>query len=168
MMLFWSPTSPYARKVVACAIARGIKAELELRDTKPGASPPELIAMNPLSKIPCLVTVDGTAVYDSPVICDYLDSIGHVPPMTPAGGPARLRVQVMHALADGILDAAMARRSQAAYPQDEGRLALDARQKTVIDRALSRLEAAPPVGLQDVGAIAVVCALGYTRSPICC
>jgi glutathione S-transferase len=162
MKLHYSPASPYVRKVMACAIARGLDDRIEKVTTNPHASPAALLADNPLSKVPALVTDDGTAVYDSPVICEYLDTLGHAAPLfPPTGTPARLRAQIMHAAADGILDAAVARRLQQQWPQDEGRRAFDARQKAAVDRALAVLEAAPPEGLSDIGAIAVGCALGY-------
>ena len=161
MRLLTSSASPFARKAYACAIARGVEGAVELVSTNTAASPPELLAANPLSKIPVLILDDGMAVFDSPVICDYLDTLGDAPPMTPPSGPARLRVAVMQALADGIMDAAVARRMQVALPQDEGRIAFDARQKAAVERGLDRLEASPPQGLEDVGAIAVACALGY-------
>ena len=64
MKLHYSPASPYVRKVLACAIARGIDGQLELLETNPHASPASLLAHNPLSKVPCLVTEDGLALFD--------------------------------------------------------------------------------------------------------
>jgi glutathione S-transferase len=159
MRLLSSPASPFARKVIASAIARGVT--LEIVDINAQASPPELLTGNPLSKVPCLLLDDGTSVFDSPVICEYLDTLGAAPSLMPAAGPARLRAAIMQALADGIMDAAVARRMQMALPQDEGRIAFDARQKSAVTRGLARLEADPPRGLDNTGAIAVACALGY-------
>jgi len=161
MRLLTSPASPFARKALACAIARGVEGGIEPVPTNAMASEPALLAANPLSKIPVLILDDGTAVFDSPVICELLDTMGDAPPLMPAAGPARLAVAMRQALADGIMDAAVARRLQAALPQDEGRQAFDARQKGAVTRGLAVLEAAPPEGLEDVGAIAVACALGY-------
>ena len=162
MKLHYSPASPYVRKVMACAIARGLDGRIEKVDTNPHVSPPGLLADNPLSKVPALVAEDGTAIYDSPVICEYLDTIGDAPALfPPTGTPARLAVQIMHATADGILDAAVGRRMQVALPQDDGRKAFDARQKAAIDRALDVLEKNPPKALSNIGEIAVACALGY-------
>lgn len=162
MKLHHSHASPFARKCLAAAIARGIEGRIELLATNPHVSPPELLRDNPLSKIPCLVTDDGFAVYDSPVICEYLDTIGEAPSLFPTAGTQRwLRVQVMHALADGIMDAAVARRMRAGKPLDETRAAFLARQQAAVARGLAALEAAPPEGLADIGAIAAGCALGY-------
>lgn len=162
MKLHHASASPYVRKVMACAIARGLAGRIETVATNPHVSPPELLADNPLSKVPALVTDDGTAIYDSPVICEYLDTLGDAAPLfPPTGSTARLYAQIMHAAADGILDAAVARRLNMPHPQDDGRRAFDARQKAAVDRALDALEKAPPKGLSDIGAIAVGCALGY-------
>jgi len=161
MRLLHSPTSPYARKVMACAIARGVEGGIELVPTNPHESPAALLAVNPLSRIPVLVLEDGTAIHDSPVICDYLDTVGDAPPLMPAAGAARVRAATMQSVADGILDAAVPRRSQIPLPQDEGRAALDARRKSVVAWAVDALEKAPPEGLSDTGAIATACALGY-------
>ncbi|WP_426955892.1 glutathione S-transferase N-terminal domain-containing protein [Muricoccus radiodurans] len=161
MLLHWSPASPFARKVLASAIARRIESLIEVVETNPHASPADLLKANPLSKVPCLIAEDGTGIYDSRAICDYLDSFGEAPPLTPAANPARLRVQVMHALGDGIMDAAVARRMQSAMPEEEARTTFMNRQKAAVDRGLDRLEMDPPKGLDDVGAIAVASALGY-------
>ncbi len=162
MKLHHSTASPYVRKVMACAIARGIAGRIETVSTNPHVSPAELLADNPLSKVPALVADDGTAIYDSPVICEYLDTLGDAPPLfPPTGSAARLSAQIMHATGDGILDAAVGRRLSMPHPQDDGRRAYDARQKAAVDRALDVLEKAPPEGLADIGAIAVACSLGY-------
>ena len=162
MKLHYSPASPYVRKVMACAIARGLDGRIEKVATNPHVSPADLLADNPLSKVPALVADDGTAIYDSPVICEYLDTLGDAPALfPPTGSAARLKAQVMHATADGILDAAVARRLQMAHPQDDGRKAFDARQKAAVERALDVLEKNPPKALSDIGEIAVACALGY-------
>jgi glutathione S-transferase len=160
--LHHSPASPYVRKVMACAIARGLDGRIQKVSTNPHVSPADLLADNPMSKVPALVADDGTAIYDSPVICEYLDTLGDAAPLfPPTGSGERLRAQVMHATADGILDAAVARRLNMPHPQDDGRRAFDARQKAAVERALAVLEANPPSGLSDIGAIAAGCALGY-------
>ena len=162
MRLFHSPTSPYVRKVMACAIEREIDPQIELLPTNPHASPPELLAHNPLSKVPCLVTEDGFALFDSPVICEYLDSIGDALPMFPRPGSAlRWQALKLQALGDGILDAAVGRRGEQAKPRDAGREAWMARQKAAIDRSLDLLESELPHKAADIGTIAIACALGY-------
>jgi glutathione S-transferase len=159
--LCFSPTSPYVRKVRACAITREIDDRIELVPTNPNVSEPAFVAINPLSKVPALVTDDGVALFDSPVICEYLDSIGDALPMFPEHGPARWRALKLQAMGDGILDASVPRRGEMMKPQDEGRAAWIARQKAAVDRTVDALEADPPYRHVDIGSITVACALGY-------
>jgi glutathione S-transferase len=159
--LCFSPTSPYVRKVRACAITRGIDHLIELVPTDANASLPMFVAINPLSKVPALVTDDGIALFDSPVICEYLDSIGDAPPMFPSPGVPRWRALKFQAMGDGILDASVPRRGEMMKPQDEGRAAWVARQRAAVDRTLDALEADPPHRAIDIGSVTVACALGY-------
>jgi glutathione S-transferase len=149
------------RKVRACAIARGIDGQIALVPVNANDSPAELVTSNPLSKVPTLITEDGLALFDSPVICEYLDSVGDALPMFPEHGAARWRALKLQAMADGILDASVPRRGEMQKPQDEGRVAWIARQKAAVDRTLDVLEAEPPHRTVDIGSIAVACALGY-------
>jgi len=146
---------------MACAIERDIERQIELIPTNPHVSPPPLLAANPLSKVPCLVTSDGIALFDSPVICEYLDTIGNELPMFPPAGGARWRALRYQAMGDGILDAAVARRMEQAKPQEDARDAFMLRQKAAVDRTLAELEREPPHRLPDIGSLAVACALGY-------
>ena len=107
MKLYFSPTSPYVRKVRACAISREIDGQIELIPTNPNESRTEFVAINPLAKVPALVTDDGLALFDSPVICEFLDSIGDSLPMFPTHGAPRWRALKLQAIGDGILDASV-------------------------------------------------------------
>jgi glutathione S-transferase len=115
-----SAASPYVRKVMACAIARGLDGRIERDTTNPHLSPPELLRVNPLSKVPALLLDDGTALYDSPVICEYLDSLGDAPPLFPPPGRARWTALRQQALADGIIDACVPRRREMGFPPTRG------------------------------------------------
>lgn len=161
MKLAYSPASPYVRKVTACAIARGLDDKIER--LKIGTTDPALLPLNPLSKVPTLVTDDGTSIYDSPVICEYLDSIGTAPRLIPAAGPARWKALVQESLADGILDATQPRRRELALPLDDGRKGYIALQQGKVKEALAALEKqAETLGmLTTVGEITIGCALGY-------
>ena len=163
MRLFWSSRSPFVRKVMACAIARGIDDRLELVETNPHVSPASLLADNPLSKIPCLVLDDGTAIFDSPVICEYLDSIGSAPKLFPPLGPARWKALTQAALADGILDATQPRRRELTLPQDEGRKSYVALQQGKVALAVDEFEkqASSLGNLDTIGEMTIGCALGY-------
>jgi glutathione S-transferase len=161
MKLYYSPTSPFVRKVMACAIARGLDGRIERMPTNPRDPATPLLADNPLSKVPCLVTDDGTALLDSPVICEYLDSLGDAPKLFPAAGPGRWRALKLQALADGMLEAAILRRLELSRPQDEAREAAAVRLWASVQRGLAQLEREPPGAALDIGSIAVACALGY-------
>ncbi len=160
MKLYYSATSPYVRKVLACAIAGGVEGRITRIDTNPHASPPELLRDNPLSKVPCLVTGDGLALFDSPVICEYLDSIGDAT-LFPPSGPARWRALKLQAIGDGIMDAAVARRMDQARPAEEARTQFMERQAKAVSRALDVLEADTLANHLDIGTVSVACALGY-------
>jgi glutathione S-transferase len=161
MKLYYSPTSPYVRKVMACAIARGLEGRIQLHNSNPHASPTDLVTDNPTSKVPCLVTDEGLALYDSPVICEVLDSLGDAPPLFPASGAARWRALKFQAMGDGILDAAVPCRGELQRPKEAARDAAIARYKAAISRTVDALEADPPHRLVDIGSIAAACALGY-------
>jgi glutathione S-transferase len=159
--LFHSASSPFVRKVMACAIARELAERIELIPTDPHQSPAALIAANPLSKVPCMVTADGVALYDSPVICEYLDALDGTLPLFPRAGGLRWIALKQQALADGMMDAAVLRRGLGLLPPEAARAASMERQKAAVDRGLDALEAEVPHPTVDIGSIAVGCALGY-------
>lgn len=159
MKLTMSPASPYVRKARALAIKRGVADRIEMWTI--ATSSPELAALNPLSKIPTFVTDDGQVLYDSPVVCEYIDSLGDAPPCIPPSGPARWRALTLAALGDGILDATQPRRREVALPQDEGRKEYIATQQGKVSRALDALEKETLGDLETIGDITVACALGY-------
>ncbi|HEY2133285.1 MAG TPA: glutathione S-transferase N-terminal domain-containing protein [Acetobacteraceae bacterium] len=161
MKLFYSATSPYARKVLACAITREIDQQIELLPTNPHVMPPDLLTANPLSKVPCMITSDGMALFDSAVICEFLDSVDGALPMFPRSGGARWLALRYQALGDGIMDAAIGRRGEIGKPLDAARDAYMAKQKAVVARALDDLEMPVPHKLADIGSITVACAIGY-------
>jgi glutathione S-transferase len=159
--LYYSPTSPYVRKVVACAIIRGLDGRIDKHASNPHASPADLVADNPLSKVPCLVTDDGLSLFGSQLICEYLDSLGEELPLFPGHGAPRWRALKFQSLGDGILDAAVPCRGEQGKPQEMARDAQIARFKAAISRAVDTLEADAPHKHIDIGSITVACALGY-------
>ncbi|HYZ21165.1 MAG TPA: glutathione S-transferase N-terminal domain-containing protein [Rhodopila sp.] len=161
MKLYYSPTSPYVRKVMACAIIRGLDGRIEKHTTNPHESPPDLLADNPLSKVPCLVTDDGVSLFGSQLICEYIDSLGDALTLFPPQGATRWRALKFQSLGDGILDAAVPCRGELQKPKEAARDAQIARYKAAISRAVDVLESDPPHKHVDIGSITVACALGY-------
>lgn len=164
MKLLYSPASPYARKVLVLAHETGVFSRLEV--VTAGASPtgpsPDVAAHNPLGKIPALVLDDGTALYDSRVICEYLDGLSQGPRLFPEG-TARWDALVRQALADGLLDAALlARYERVLRPEPQRWDAWDAGQTAKIRAALDRFEAVvADMPALDIGTVTMACALGY-------
>ncbi len=166
MKLFHSPTSPYVRKVMVTAIEKGLDGQIEKIPTS--ASPikreGELPVRNPLGKVPCLITDDGRALFDSPVICAYLDGLKS-PPLIPADAKGRFDCMTLEALADGFLDAGILLRYEGALrPEDKRWPEWIDGQMAKITGAMDALEttyAAQLSGPLTVGQIAVGCALGW-------
>ena len=164
MRLRYSPTSPYARKVLAGAMEMGVEKMIEVQVVKPWAPDSDVATANPLGKVPALLLDDGTVLYDSPVICEYLDSLHQGPKMLPAEAPRRWQVLCLQALGDGMMDAALLiflehkRREAAVRSEWWLQLQGETLRRSVAD--LDRQSAAFP-GQPDIGQIAVACALGY-------
>jgi len=164
MKLYGSTTSPYVRKVVMAAIELGLRKELEIENVdvwSPAGNP--VAHVNPLGKLPTLVLDDGTVLYDSPVIVEYLDSIGRGARLIPHDGERRFRTLTLQALADGILDAGVARLLEGRRPEGERSPKWVERQIGIIRRGLDALEAQAPTLPQtvDLGMIAVLACLGW-------
>lgn len=167
MKLFFSSASPFVRKVMACAIERGIG---DLIEKLPAAAHPikqdaAIKAHNPAGKVPTLIADDGTPIFDSRVICEYLDSIGTAPPLFPPAGPARWKALVLQSAADELLDAALlARYESAARPENLRWDDWHRGQVAKITGTLATLSASWLDHLErelDIGTIAAGCALGY-------
>ncbi len=109
MTLHWSPRSPYVRKVMIAISELGLQDQVRIVRTVTGGTTPhrELMKINPVGKIPTLELADGTAIYDSPVILEYLDMLHQGPKLYPASWPERLTALRRHALGQGMLDNAL-------------------------------------------------------------
>jgi glutathione S-transferase len=107
--LYYTPTSPFVRKVLVAAheLELSARIELELLRPSPTRADATLSRANPLNKIPVLVTDEGEGIYDSPVICEYLAALAPHRALVPAAGSERWRVLRVQALCDGVLDAAI-------------------------------------------------------------
>jgi len=165
MKLLSHPFSPYGRKVKMTLAMKGLKDKVEVVtvDTNIPANP-EITAANPLAKIPALVLDSGECVYDSAVICEYLDSLAPSPQLFPKAGPERWKTLVLASLADGILDAALLLVYEKRFRTEEKwhEPWMD-RQRTKIDRSLDYLEPNPPAwgASPDYGHLTLAAALGY-------
>lgn len=162
LFLRYSPASPYARKIRIAADLLGLTDRIDVVGANTADPNDSLRAQNPLGKIPTLVLEDGSSLYDSRVIAEYLDHLaggGRLFPTDPTRRFAALRMQ---ALGDGMNDAALLIRYETFTRSETLRHAetIDLQQGK-IDRALATLEAALPMGDTDIGHIAVACALGY-------
>jgi glutathione S-transferase len=165
MKLFYAASSPYVRKVMACAIELGLDGKIET--AKAAAHPvnrdQNIVAVNPIGKIPTLVTDDGLALYDSRVICEYLDQLGGGGKLFPRDS-RRWQALAEQAAGDGLLDAALLCRYEATVRPEELRYApwRDG-QMDKIATSLAQFEKwVPGFGDRfDIGTITVGCALGY-------
>ena len=167
MKLIGSLTSPYVRKVRVVMAEKKLDFQLVLQDPWNGD---EVRKVNPLSKVPCLVMEGGEAVFDSRVIVEYLDTLSPVGKLIPPSGRDRTAVRTWEALADGVLDAAVAARMEATWG---GRT--DAQRSAAwIDRQMLAVHTAVKAMSQGLGEqpfyadnhftladVAVGCALGY-------
>jgi glutathione S-transferase len=163
MKLRHNPASPYVRKVMVVAHELGVAGKIELLDTvvSPVTTNATLAGENPLMKIPALVTDDGDVLFDSPVICEYLDSLAGGGKMFPAPGKARWAALRQQALCDGILDALILCRYEiAARPEDKRFAGWTDGQMNKAHQGLAALEREDLSG-QTIGTISAGCTLGY-------
>jgi glutathione S-transferase len=164
MKLHWSPRSPFVRKVMIVVHERGLVDRVACVRTVAATSKPhaELMKDNPLSKIPTLVLDDGTAIYDSPVICEYLDALGRTPKLFPGEPKARLAALRRQALGDGFLDLLVLLRDERMRAQpSEAHLASAAVRKAAILKNLEADAQALVSAPFSIGHIAIGCALSY-------
>lgn len=165
MKLHWSPRSPFVRKVMIALHEAGLAGDVELvRSVVAFAAPPnpQVLADNPLGKIPALVLDDGTALFDSRVICEYLDGRHDRPKLFPAAGQERLRQLRWQALADGLTDILLLWRNERIRRNGPDAVLLAAFEAKV-RACFAVLEAeAAALGASGfgIGQVAVACALG--------
>lgn len=165
MKILFSPASPFVRKCMAVAHELGLAERIEKLPSAAGpvARDAGIVAHNPLGQVPTFFCDDGTVLYDSRVICEYLDTLAGGA-MFPRTGPARWARLTELSLADGMTDAALLARYETVLRPEplrwndwtEGQLAK-------IWSGLAWLEsAAPGLGARmDIATIAFGCALGY-------
>jgi len=161
--LKYGPVSPYVRKVMVVAHEVGVADRLTLTVVQTRESPQEIVPFNPLGKIPALVRDDGSVLYDSPVICEYLDAQFGGGRLLPASGDLRYRVMTRAALADGLLDAGILIRHERLRPAGQQSQEWIAWQLGKLFAGLDALEREAQTldGDLDLGTIGVGCALVY-------
>jgi len=164
MILHFSRSSPFARKVRIAASVLGLDDRIEVRETDLNDPSDPLRAQNPLGKLPALVLDDGTVYYDSRVILEFLDHLAGGGRIISANAAARFAALRLQALCDGMLDAGVLIVYESRYrPADKRVDAWVERQSNKIARGLTALEASPlPLDpVPHVGQIALACVLGY-------
>lgn len=163
MELLYTPRSPYVRKVRVTLIELGLHDQIKFNQMNLDQPAPELSKNNPLGKVPTLVIEEGNAIFNSSLICEYLDSLGKQPKLFPPTGPARWTALRRHSLANGILDALTTRRHEARRPEGERSSSAMQKQKVKSDAGLAVLEreAGSLGSIISIGEIAIGCCLGY-------
>lgn len=162
MKLLYTKRSPYARKVRIVALEK--KIDLQLVDEDLTNKSQELLDANPLGKVPALILPSGEAIFDSPVICQFLDGINDTPLLIPHSGKERLHVLRWEAIGDGLTDVSLAAyREKLQHPKDHSVSFVEAQEKTIhqtlryIDDHIAEL-----VTL-SLAPIAVIAGVGYTQ-----
>jgi glutathione S-transferase len=166
MKLYYNPASPFVRKVRVVARETGLDKQIEevLTMVSPIQANADLAQANPLVKIPTLVTDDATVLYDSPVICEYLDNLQSGRKLFPASGGARWTALTLQATGDGILDAGiLCRYEQVVRPKEFQWEVWIAGQKAKWHGGLDLLEREIEdlAGDLTIGHITVACAIGW-------
>lgn len=173
MKLYYAPASPFARKVHASIVELGMQDQVQLQFTPviPGKPNEDYVKdHNPLGKIPALQTDTGDLLFDSTIICEYLDSLGDSVKLLPASGRERYLTLTRQTLAHGISEAAVIIRYETFLRPESMRWDVWIKdQWSKIDRALTWFNANPAKwqGEVDLAQITLGCALGYLdfRSP---
>jgi glutathione S-transferase len=164
MILRSSPPSPFGRKIKIAASILGLSDRIKIEMADTNNENDTLRQQNPVGKIPILILEDGTAIYDSRVILDYLDALAGGGRIIPRDGKARYEVLTLAALCDGIMDASLLQIYEVRFRPEEIRSAKwIGYQAEKVSRALDVLEKDPPKidSTPNIGAITLACALGY-------
>jgi glutathione S-transferase len=164
MILRTSTASPFGRKARIAAALLGLDKNIDVRSAN-GSDPNDPIRTeNPLGKMPVLTLEDGTHLYDSPVILEYLDVLAGGGRIIPKDTGARFAALRLQALGDGMMDASVLLMSEQRFrAEDRREPTWIEHQSAKVARALAALEEAPPAvsASPDVGQITLACALGY-------
>jgi len=157
LKLIGSVSSPFVRK--ARIVAAEKKVEYTWEQQNPWDSSTSVLDLNPLGKVPVLVLDDGTPLYDSSVICEFLDSASPLGKLIPSDHRERLEVRRWEALADGMLDAGVLARLESARPVDERSPSWIHRQMAKVGRGLDAME-------RDLGSQPFCCGKNLTLADV--
>ncbi|AZU04254.1 glutathione S-transferase domain-containing protein [Glycocaulis alkaliphilus] len=162
MQLFYSPTSPYARKCRALIIEKSLESKIELVEVSPLDDPAALHAANPLGKVPALIRKSGPALINSPLICEFIDTLND-DRWIPANGESRILVLRQQAVADGLMDLTIGRRIEMNRPANRRYKLWTERWERGIVRTLEQLdrERGQFERSVDHGALSIAVALSY-------
>ena len=164
MILRSLPASPFGRKVRIAAGLLGLAGKIDVQAADTNSPTDSLRVQNALGKIPVLIVEDGTAVYDSRVILEYLDHLAGGGRILPKETKARFAALRLQALCDGMMDASILLMYEGRFrpPEKHEQKWIDY-QADKVARGFKVLEATPPKldPLPDVGQIALACILGY-------
>ena len=164
MILRSSPPSPFGRKIKLAMSILGLDSQVTIEKADPTDPGDSIRQQNPIGKIPALIIENGTVLYDSPVILEYLDHRAGGGKIVPQEPNARFAALTLQALCDGILDACILLVYEGRWrPVEKHEQKWIDHQTGKVSRAFSALEAAPPAidSIPNVGAITLACALGY-------
>ncbi|MCX5577007.1 glutathione S-transferase N-terminal domain-containing protein [Kaistia terrae] len=162
LVLRSSPASPFGRKVKIAAHHLGLTDRIDIVAADTSDPTDVLRQQNPLGKIPALILEDGTVLYDSRVILEYLDHLAGSGKIIPNEAEKRYPTLAIQALADGIADAALLLVYEGRWRDEALQSATwKTHQQEKIQRGLAAAEALPLDGTVDVSSIALVCMLGY-------
>jgi glutathione S-transferase len=166
MTLYWSSRSPYVRKVMVAAYEVDVRDQLTLvrKDIAILKPDGEVIAANPLGKIPVLVLDDGTTFFDSSVICEFLDGLTETPRLFPIARPDRLKAMRWQALGNGLMDLMVIGRAERKRPDgsrsDPHIAAYQRKMMTVLDGLENEAEEISRAAF-TIGSLTIGCALSY-------
>jgi glutathione S-transferase len=164
MLIRTSFGSPFGRKARIAVSVLGLDGKVKVEPATTTDPSDPLRQQNPLGKIPVLILDDGSTLYDSPVILEYLDHLAGGGKIIPTDFKKRIEALKLQALADGLLDASILIVYEGRYrPAEKHEQKWLDLQQGKIERALAALEAAPPAldTPPTVGQITLACALGY-------
>jgi len=150
MRLRYSPTSPFVRKVMVTAYEKGLETSLDLIPTNVWDPDTDISSDNPLGKVPALLLSNGDTLYDSIVICEYLDSLEPAPRLFPITGPERWQALRQHALANGAIESGVSVLLEKRRPPQQQSGEWITRQLSKIKLALNALEEDAPELGEDV------------------